>query len=68
MSRAKKWLKREKSKAIEIMGDETINCPNCGIPVPNKVFLKGDMGRNYNCAVCGKNVYAEWVEKVFNKT
>lgn len=67
MSRAERRLRKEKQKAKIAMGDNTINCPNCGTPVPNKIFLKGDMGRSYNCPVCGKNVYEEWVEKVFNK-
>lgn len=65
MSRASKRLKKQKHDMRVAMGDKTINCPNCGVPVPNEIFLKEGFGRDYKCAVCGKIVYEEWVKKNF---
>lgn len=63
MSRASKWLSKEKAKMKKAMGDITINCPSCGIPIPKDVFLKQDFGTKYRCKVCGKVCYEEWVKE-----
>lgn len=65
MSRASKHLAKEKARAKKAMGNITINCPKCGIPIPQEVFLKGDMGRNYKCAVCGCDCFDEWVKGLY---
>ena len=65
MSRASKHLSKEKAKMKKAMGNTTINCPKCGIPIPQDIFLKKDMGRSYKCKVCGSNCYNEWVKRFY---
>lgn len=66
MSRASKRLAKEKKKMKEAMGDVKVNCPNCGFPIPQDVFLKQDFGTRYRCKICGKVCFEEWVKEKMN--
>lgn len=47
----------------KVMGDVNANCPNCGFPIPQDVFLKQDFGTRYRCKICGKVCFEEWVKE-----
>lgn len=65
MSLAEHRLFKAKKKMKEAIGDETINCPNCGTPVPQKIFLREDFGKTYKCKMCNKCVYEEWIKQFY---
>lgn len=58
MSRASRHRDKEKKK-IKAGMKLPIKCTKCGVPVPETIYEREDLGLEYQCPMCGNMVFGE---------
>ena len=62
MSRAEKFRRKNHKKIAYVKLE--FKCPVCGMVVPDSVYERPDFGFDYQCSICGTEVFKTLKDKL----